>query len=191
MLLKNISDSASTEIAPVIKYEKSKLTDLSEFMWNDFYVRNDYFEHRNEESLRDVKKHWWLFLFVELFTSTKMNLIIDALSIVDPKVKVKKLYEILLESVRRNIQLNEDCILKQLKHSDLNKISLPQIYHFFPRKCGHFVTVAYPKKQMEDQLGKMQEHGTYIRYGDKCYSLPGEGPCSGFVVGSWMIYVLI
>ncbi|KAL0272739.1 UNVERIFIED_CONTAM: hypothetical protein PYX00_005601 [Menopon gallinae] len=91
------------------------------------------------------------------FKSAKINLTINALSVVDPKHKATKLYEILVESVQRCIQLNEECLLTQLKYSDPNKISLPQICHFFPQKCGHFVTIAYPKKQMEDQLVSTRE----------------------------------
>jgi hypothetical protein len=70
--------------------------------------------------------------------------------------KVAGLYGLLVESVCRNLKLVENSFLKQLSDSDSSSfiISVPEPYHFLPPECGHFVTVMYPKKKPDCELGK-------------------------------------
>lgn len=69
------------------------------------------------------------------------------------ETKLVKLYEILLESSVRNLRLFENSILKQIDLIEgSNNISVPEVYHFFPEGCGHFLTRIYFKNESEELL---------------------------------------
>lgn len=88
--------------------------------------------------------------------SLVLSIPIDTLSMVQRETKLVKLYEILLESSIRNLRLFESSILKQMKNIENNcfNISVPEVYHFFPEACGHFLTRIYFKNEDEEMLRK-------------------------------------
>lgn len=54
---------------------------------------------------------------------------------------VAKLYDILVESSVRYLRLLEATLLKKL--DCLDDISLPEVFHFYPENCDHFLTKIY------------------------------------------------
>ncbi|XP_044256013.1 ufm1-specific protease 2 [Tribolium madens] len=81
---------------------------------------------------------------------------IDSLSMVNRQTKIANLYEILVESAVRNLRLLESSILYKLQNED-EKITPPEVYHFYPDDCGHFVTKIYLKGDSEDVLLSVRE----------------------------------
>lgn len=75
--------------------------------------------------------------------------------------KVIKLYEILVESSVRNLRLLESILLKKLEGEQ--ELSLPEIFHFYPDACDHFLTRIYLKNDDEKSLGKI-----FNLFGDRC-----------------------
>lgn len=90
-------------------------------------------------------------LFLELRRTLNACLKIDALSMVHRQRKISGLYEILVESAIRNLRLIENSILENLNRT----ISQPEVFHFYPKECGHFITIVYLKKDDEKSLGKL------------------------------------
>lgn len=88
------------------------------------------------------------------FKCAKINILIDALSVVKKETKIDRLHGILTESLCRSLKLNESCLLLQLKSKEASDVSVPQTYHFLPSACGHFVSIAYPLKANNDQLSE-------------------------------------
>ncbi|XP_022909674.1 ufm1-specific protease 2 [Onthophagus taurus] len=88
------------------------------------------------------------------FELLNMVLNLDALSMVHKKLPVKNLYEILVASCFRNLFLLQRTILKYFQQSggDFSKISYPEIYHFYPNLCGHFVTRVFGKGETDESL---------------------------------------
>jgi hypothetical protein len=70
--------------------------------------------------------------------------------------KVANLYTVLLESLWRNLKLAENVFLHQISNSQDSAFTIcaPESYHFLPPECGHFVTVMYPEKKPDSELGK-------------------------------------
>jgi hypothetical protein len=91
----------------------------------------------------------------ESFRCLKTAIKIDVLSMVHRSSKVADLRAVLVRSVCRNLKLAENSFLKQLSDSEGTSfvLSAPEPYHFLPPGCGHFVTVMYPKKKPDSELG--------------------------------------
>lgn len=72
---------------------------------------------------------------------------IDSLSMVNKKTKLNDLYEIIVESAIRSLRLIKKPLLKQFSENagDHSNILCPEIFHFYPEGCGHFVTRIYDK----------------------------------------------
>ena len=92
----------------------------------------------------------------ESFRCLKTVIKVDAFSMVHRNSKVTDLYAVLVGSVCRNLRLAESSFLKQLSDSESSSfaVSAPEPYHFLPPECGHFVTVMYPKKKPDCELGR-------------------------------------
>jgi hypothetical protein len=91
----------------------------------------------------------------ESFRCLKTVIKVDTLSMVHRNSKVADLHAVLVKSVCRNLKLAENSFLKQLSDSEGSScvLSAPEPYHFLPPGCGHFVTVTYPKKKPDCELG--------------------------------------
>jgi hypothetical protein len=76
---------------------------------------------------------------------------IDALAMVPRQTKIANLYEIIVESAVRNLRLLENTIVDKFERLQ-NKISLPEVFHFYPEDCGHFVTKIYLKNDDDESL---------------------------------------
>lgn len=76
---------------------------------------------------------------------------VDALAMINRQTKISKLYEILIETVVRYLKLFELQVLNKIKHN-INGISTPQTFHFYPENCGHFITQIYLKNKSENDL---------------------------------------
>lgn len=92
---------------------------------------------------------------LEKYESLVMVLNLDALSLIHRNLPLKNVYEILVSSLYRNIVIIKRTILKHFQQSggDHSKISYPEIFHFYPQECGHFVTRVYSKNESECSLG--------------------------------------
>lgn len=92
----------------------------------------------------------------ESYRCLKTAIKVDTLSLVHRNSKVADLYAMLVDSVCRNLKLAENSFLKQLSYSEGASfvVSAPEPYHFLPPECGHFVTVMYPRKKPDCELGK-------------------------------------
>ncbi|XP_066592304.1 ufm1-specific protease 2 isoform X2 [Prorops nasuta] len=77
------------------------------------------------------------------FTSIECKLNIDTISLVSCNIAASELYDILIESVCRNIKLVEQFFNEQLQEEN-SEIRLPQFLHFKPEGCGHLITLLYP-----------------------------------------------
>lgn len=78
---------------------------------------------------------------------------IDSLSMVPRHTPVGKLYEILVESSIRYLRLLEATLLKKIDSEDIQlNISLPEVFHFFPELCDHYVTTVYCKNDTDKSL---------------------------------------
>lgn len=84
-----------------------------------------------------------------------MSIKIDTLAMVHRTTKVIHLYEILIESLCRNLRLMERCLLHQINKPEQENLSifLPEPFHFFIDNLGHFITRFYAKGQEETTLG--------------------------------------
>lgn len=80
---------------------------------------------------------------------------IDSLSMLHRQASVGKLYEILVESTVRYLRLLEATLLKKLDSGDGQlDVSLPEVFHFFPEHCDHFITTVYCNNDSENVLSK-------------------------------------
>lgn len=95
---------------------------------------------------------------LEKYESLVMVLNLDALSMLPRNILLRNVYEILVSSLYRNIVIIQKTILKHFQQSggDHSKISYPEIFHFFPKECGHFITRVYAKNESECSLGVLQ-----------------------------------
>ena len=73
----------------------------------------------------------------------KFSLKIDALSLVGNNITMAQLYEILVESLCRNLRLIGSSFENQLEIEDL-QLRLPEPMHFKPLNFGHLLTLVYP-----------------------------------------------
>jgi hypothetical protein len=97
-----------------------------------------------------------LFMSLGNYRCLKTVIEVDAISMVHRNSKVVHLYTVLVNSLWRNLKLIENSFLEQISNSvgSTLVVSTPEPYHFLPRECGHFVTVVYPKKKRDFELGK-------------------------------------
>lgn len=87
-----------------------------------------------------------------------MILQLDALSMVFKEIKLNDLYDILVESAVRCLLLLKKPLIQQISKNigDHTKINYPEIYHFYPEGCGHFVSRVYDKNCNEISLRMLQ-----------------------------------
>jgi hypothetical protein len=92
----------------------------------------------------------------ESYRCLKTVVKVDSLSMVHRNSKVARLYAVLVDSLWQNLKLAENSFLEQISNSEdaALVISIPEPFHFLPPECGHFVTVMYPKKNPDTELGK-------------------------------------
>lgn len=101
-------------------------------------------------------------LILGIYECLTITLKIDAMAMVHRSTKVLNMYEILIESLCRNLRLVERNILSQMTknkgktNGDVLSVSMPEPFHFMPEKCGHFITRFYPKNSLECHLGYYQ-----------------------------------
>lgn len=73
---------------------------------------------------------------------------VDALSLLHRNTGAVALYDILVESVCRNLRLLESCLVREI--ADRKAASRPQVFHFLLPDFGHFFSCAYPKAILDD-----------------------------------------
>ncbi|XP_051169272.1 ufm1-specific protease 2 [Leptopilina boulardi] len=76
------------------------------------------------------------------FEFLEFNLKIDALSLVERNTTLSRLYEVLVESVCRNLRLIGKSFEEQIENNT-SKMKLPIPMHFKPTDFGHLMTIAY------------------------------------------------
>nr|XP_023024647.1 ufm1-specific protease 2-like [Leptinotarsa decemlineata] len=82
-----------------------------------------------------------------------MTIRVDSLAMIPTQTKLSNLYDILLKSVEKYLQLFQTKLCKELLSSNKKSRSLAvETYHFLPPECGHFVTILYPKNETEASL---------------------------------------
>ncbi|CAH1174266.1 unnamed protein product [Phaedon cochleariae] len=86
-------------------------------------------------------------------TITAVNTTIkcDSILMINRNTKVGELYPKLLNSVRRSVKLNEAHVLNTLSEHAVKSVAA-QTYHFYPRECGHFLTLIYPRNASDVSL---------------------------------------
>ncbi|XP_033217655.1 ufm1-specific protease 2 [Belonocnema kinseyi] len=77
-----------------------------------------------------------------IYEYLQFDLKIDALSLVGRNTTKSQLYEVLVESVCRNLRLIGKSFEEQLENEDL-EVKLPVPMHFKPPDFGHLITIAY------------------------------------------------
>lgn len=83
---------------------------------------------------------------------------IDSLSMTHRDIPVGKLYEILVESSVRYLKLLEATLLKKIDCEDIRLfMSLPEVFHFFPEFCDHFITTIYCNNDSEKTLSEQKD----------------------------------
>lgn len=112
----------------------------------------------------------YVFIYV-FFSGSRQTLVfaakIDSLSMVHRHTSIAKLYEILVESSVRYIRLLEAALLKKIDSEVIHlNTSLPEVFHFFPKSCDHFVTMIYCKNDTEKALSEQMQlnYGLYLRF---------------------------
>lgn len=100
-----------------------------------------------------------LFISLGTYTCLKTHIKVDTLSVVHRNSKVVHLYAVLVDSLLRNLKLAENSFLQQTSNCEDSALAIcaPEPYHFLPPECGHFVTVMYPEKKPDSELGKHLE----------------------------------
>ena len=118
-----------------------------------------YFDKSNHVNYKKRSGHFNKIHVLEKYESLTMLLNIDALSLVPRNMPLKNLYEILVASCCRNLSLIKRAILKHFQQSDgdTSKVCHPEVYHFYPKVCGHFFTMVYNGNESEESLGKTRD----------------------------------
>lgn len=80
---------------------------------------------------------------------------VDLMLMFDRNAKIKELYPVLKSSVAQFISFYEKRVLDRFK---ANKDLHLEVYHFYPRQCGHFITMLYPKSDSDKDLSKYFTH---------------------------------
>lgn len=74
---------------------------------------------------------------------------VDSMSFLYNTTEILSLYDILVESVCRNLRLVESCLVHE--REEFQRVSTPQPYHFLLPEFGHFLTCVYPKAVDDDR----------------------------------------
>lgn len=86
---------------------------------------------------------------------------VDSMSFLCNATEIVDLYDILVESVCRNLRLVESCLVEE--RDEFQRVSVPQPYHFLVPEFDHFLTAFYPKAVDDDrpflQDRRKQIHG--------------------------------
>ena len=103
-----------------------------------------------------------LLISIQIFFSgtyeyLQFDLKIDALSLVGRNITKSQLYEVLVESVCRNLRLIGKSFEEQLGNKDL-KMKLPVPMHFKPPDFGHLITIAYLVGSSTQDNGKSKKN---------------------------------
>ncbi|GJQ77328.1 hypothetical protein Trydic_g20746 [Trypoxylus dichotomus] len=116
----------------------------------------DMFKKVSQEISTEAKKNHAPILCVDKkkYESLVMVLNLDALSMIHRNLPLRNVYEILVSSLYRNIIIIKRTILKHFQQSggDHSKISYPEIFHFYAKECGHFITRVYAKNESDCSL---------------------------------------
>ncbi|KRT82016.1 Peptidase, partial [Oryctes borbonicus] len=119
-------------------------------------LQADMLKKVSQEMNTEAKKNHAPILCVDKkkYESLIMVLNLDALSMIHRNFPLKNVYEILISSLYRNIVIIKRTILRHFQQSggDHSKISYPEIFHFFPEECGHFITKVYAKNESDCSL---------------------------------------
>lgn len=77
---------------------------------------------------------------------------------VHKETKLNDLYDILVESAIRCLWLLKKPLIQQFTKNmgDHTKINFPEIFHFYPQGCGHFVSRVLDKNCDEVTFGKLK-----------------------------------
>lgn len=96
----------------------------------------------NDKYVVDQKQHApVVVLDKKLADVIKVPIKIDFLSLIQRNVHFSTLYNIMLESILKNLNLFENCLYVVLRENEIKgKIDSPETLHFFVKECGHFVT---------------------------------------------------
>lgn len=78
---------------------------------------------------------------------------VDGLCLVRRDYSLHAIYDVFVESLKRQLVAAEACVLSEL--SSTSKISPPQSLHFLTEPCGHFITLFYPKNVPDTDLGEL------------------------------------
>lgn len=99
------------------------------------------------KSKQKIHKIWFFTYLSNNFAGPaeyyKLDLKIDSLSLVGHNITLAGLYEILVESICRNLKLTGDSLQRQVEVEGLS-LSLPEPLHFKPLNFGHLLTLVYP-----------------------------------------------
>ncbi|XP_011500881.1 PREDICTED: ufm1-specific protease 2-like [Ceratosolen solmsi marchali] len=82
---------------------------------------------------------------------------IDALALISKKITLARFFEILVESIRRNLRLISTSFHYYSKIKDAT-VCLPEPIHFNPLILGHLLTVVYPNKWSNLQTSEYRKH---------------------------------
>lgn len=74
---------------------------------------------------------------------------VDSMSLLFNGTEITSLYDILVESMCRNLRLIESCLIQE--RDEFKRVSTPQIYHYLLPEFGHFLTCTYPKAVDDDR----------------------------------------
>lgn len=93
-----------------------------------------------------------------------MVLQLDAISLVHKETTLNKLYTILVESACRNLKLIGNYIMDIMTENDNNlpKKFQPEILHFFPSKCGHFITRVLNRYGEDEDNVRLLLHSNFL-----------------------------
>ncbi|KAF7267982.1 hypothetical protein GWI33_018826 [Rhynchophorus ferrugineus] len=115
---------------------------------------------KDESSIEEKKHAPVVVLDKKSFEILKLPLSIDTLSLVNRNSKLSSLYNILLESVVKNLRLYEAELHSYLKNNNLQgKVGKPEVLHFFPEECGHFITrVIFEQSEEQSRRERQSLH---------------------------------
>ncbi|KAL3267533.1 hypothetical protein HHI36_011655 [Cryptolaemus montrouzieri] len=75
---------------------------------------------------------------------------IDVLSLISKQTSINRLYNILVESIVKNLKAFHLTVLQNLEET--NKLILPEVHHFYPKECGHFISIWMPQNVDQSRL---------------------------------------
>ena len=60
---------------------------------------------------------------------------------------------ILCMSITRQLKLIIEDLKEQLRHTSVNNVEMPQVFHFHPQGLQHYVTLTYHPSKTDQSLG--------------------------------------